>query len=77
MKKVTVYSTSTCPYCKMLKDFLKGKNVSFENLDVGENHAAAKEMKEKSGQLGVPVVDIEGKIIVGFEKEQITKELGI
>jgi glutaredoxin-like YruB-family protein len=77
MKNVKVYSTSTCPYCKMLKDFLQGENVAFENVDVGENHEAAKEMREKSGQLGVPVVDIEGKIIVGFDKEKITKELGI
>ncbi|MGA1864965.1 MAG: glutaredoxin family protein [bacterium] len=77
MKKVKVYSTSACPYCRMLKDFLQGKNVPFENVDVGEDHEAAKEMKEKSGQFGVPVVDIEGKIIVGFDKEEITKELGI
>jgi glutaredoxin-like YruB-family protein len=77
MKKVKVYSTSACPYCKMLKDFLQGKNVPFENVDVGENHEAAKEMRDKSGQLGVPVVDIEGKIIIGFDKEEITKELGI
>jgi glutaredoxin-like YruB-family protein len=77
MKKVKVYSTSACPYCKMLKDFLQGKNVPFENVDVGENHEAAKEMREKSGQMGVPVMDIEGKIIVGFNKEEITRELGI
>ena len=77
MKKVKVYSTSTCPYCKMLKDFLQEKKVPFENVDVGENHEAAREMKEKSGQLGVPVMDIEGKIIVGFDKKEITMELGI
>lgn len=77
MKKVKVYSTSTCPYCHMLKDFLKEKDIPFEDLDVGANPQAAKEMKDKSGQLGVPVIDIEGKIIVGFSKDIISKELGI
>lgn len=77
MKKVKVYSTSTCPYCKMLKAFLKEQAVSFENVDVGLDREAAKEMMDKSGQMGVPVLDIEGKIIVGFDKGAITKELGI
>ena len=77
MKKVKVYSTATCPYCRMLKDFLNEKQVPFENVDVGQDREAVKEMREKSGQMGVPVVDIEGKIIVGFEKDAITKELGL
>ena len=77
MKTVKVYSTATCPYCHMLKDFLKGRNITFENVDVGADREAAMEMKDKSGQLGVPVVDIDGKIIVGFRKEEIIKELGI
>ena len=61
----------------MLKDFLKGRNIPFENVDVGADREAAQEMMAKSGQMGVPVVDIEGKIIVGFKKEEIIKELGI
>ncbi|MGA1791208.1 MAG: glutaredoxin family protein [bacterium] len=77
MKKVKVYSTATCPYCRMLKDFLNEKQVLFENVDVGQDREAVKEMREKSGQMGVPVVDIEGKIIVGFEKDAIIKELGL
>ena len=77
MKNIKVYSTATCPYCKMLKDFLNEKNVSFENVDVGGNREAAMEMRDKSGQMGVPVLDIEGKIIVGFDKEAIIQELGL
>ena len=77
MKNVKVYSTATCPYCRMLKDFLNEKKVPFENVDVGQDREAVKEMREKSGQMGVPVVDIEGKIIVGFEKDAIIKELGL
>lgn len=74
---VKVYSTATCPYCVRLKEFLKTHNVPFENVDVGQDQNALMEMREKSGQLGVPVIDINGKIIVGFDKEAITKELGL
>ncbi len=78
MKKlVKVYSTSTCPYCAMAKAFLKEKNIPFEDVDVGANPEAANEMIEKSGQMGVPVIEIDGKIIVGFNKEAISQELGI
>lgn len=76
-KSVKVYSTPTCPYCTMLKNFLKEKNIPFENLDVSTDRNALLEMKNKSGQLGVPVTDIDGKIIIGFDKEAISKELGI
>lgn len=76
-KNIKIYTTSTCPYCAMLKAFLKEKNISFKELDVGEDRDALKEMREKSGQMGVPVVDIEGKIIVGFDREAISRELGI
>lgn len=76
-KRVKVYSTSTCPFCAMVKAFLKEKNILFENVDVGTNPEAAKEMVKKSGQMAVPVIDIDGKIIVGFNKEAISRELGI
>ena len=66
MEKIIVYSTETCPYCVMVKEFLKDKNVKFENVDVGQDKAKADEMVEKSGQMGVPVIDIDGKIIIGF-----------
>ena len=73
--KVKVYSTKTCPWCTKVKDFLKSKNVKFESIDVGEDRKAAEEMVEKSGQMGVPVTDINGKIIVGYDKEAIEKAL--
>jgi len=76
-KSVKIYSTSTCPYCTMAKDFLKKNNIEFEAVDVGTDQKAAKEMTDKSGQMGVPVLDIDGEIIVGFDKEAITKALGI
>lgn len=76
-KSVKIYSTSTCPYCAMAKDFLKRSNIAYEELDVGVDHEAVKEMMDKSGQMGVPVLDIDGQIIVGFDKEAITKALGI
>ena len=75
MTKVKVYSTPTCPYCTMAKDFLKEKGVEFEDIDVSEDQAAAKEMVEKSGQMGVPVIDIDGELIVGFNKPAIEKAL--
>ncbi|MFH1854358.1 MAG: glutaredoxin domain-containing protein [Candidatus Omnitrophota bacterium] len=75
-KSVKIYSTSTCPYCIMAKDFLKKNNIVFEDVNVGTNQAAAKEIMDKSGQMGVPVIDIDGEIIVGFDKEAITKALG-
>ncbi len=76
-KNVKVYSTSTCPYCLMVKDFLKKNNIEFESLDVGVSQQAKQEMLDKSGQMGVPVLDIDGQIIVGFDKEAITKTLAI
>lgn len=76
-KKVTVYSTPTCPYCVMVKKYLKSNNISFEDIDVSADQSKAEEMVKRSGQMGVPVLDIDGKIIVGFDKERISKELGI
>ncbi|NIO21349.1 MAG: NrdH-redoxin [Candidatus Aenigmarchaeota archaeon] len=76
-KKVKVYSTPTCPYCKMAKEFLKSKGVEFKDIDVSTDQNAAKEMIEKSGSNGVPQIEINGKIIVGFDKEAIEKELGL
>jgi glutaredoxin-like YruB-family protein len=77
MKNVIVYSTPTCPWCIRVKQFLKENNVPFTDLDVSSNSEKAEEMTQKSGQMGVPVLDIEGTIIVGFEKEKIKETLGI
>lgn len=76
-KSVKVYSTLTCPYCAMAKEFLQKNNIEFEDVDVGTNQEAAQEMVDKSGQMGVPVLDIDGEIIVGFDKKAITRALGI
>lgn len=75
MAEIKVYSTPTCPYCHMLKDFLKEKGIEFDDIDVAEDQEAAKEMVGKSGQMGVPQIEINGKIIVGFDKGAIEKEL--
>lgn len=72
---VIVYSTSTCPYCIMVKDFLKEHNIKFEDINVAEDKKAAQEMVKKSGQSGVPVIDINGEIITGFDKDKIKKAL--
>ena len=73
--KIKVYSTPTCPYCRKTKEYLKEKNIEFQDIDVSESRENAKEMIEKSGQMGVPVIEINGKIIVGFDKEVLEKEL--
>jgi glutaredoxin 3 len=77
MHNVKIYSTSTCPYCAMAKEFLKKNDIQFENVDVGMDRQAAKEMRDKSGQMGVPVLDIDGQIIVGFDKDAISSALGL
>lgn len=76
-KKVTIYSTPTCPFCIRTKQFLKDNNIAFEDIDVSANPAKAEEMIEKTGQMGVPVLDIDGEIIIGFDKEKIKETLGI
>ena len=68
---VKVYSTSTCHYCKMVKDHLTTKGIPYQDIDVGNNSDMADEMVKISGQMGVPVVSIDGKIVVGFDKEKI------
>jgi len=75
--KVRVFSTKTCPYCVSLKAYLDEKGVKYEHIDVAEDKEAGKEMIQKSGQMGVPVTDIDGEIIIGFDKPIINKLLGI
>lgn len=76
-KKVKIYSTPTCPYCIRTKQFLKDNNISFEDVDVSSDQVAANAMIQKSGQMGVPVLDIDGEIVVGFDKDKIKKALGL
>ena len=75
--KVKVYSTSTCPWCVKTKEFLKANNIKYEDINVGADEKARNEMFEKSGQFGVPVTDVNGMIIVGYDKEALKKALGI
>lgn len=74
---VKVYSTSTCPWCVRVKDYLSSKNISFEDYNVQVDSAKAKEMIEKSGQRGVPVLDINDNIIIGFDKPKIDQLLNL
>ncbi len=77
MKKVIIYSTPSCTYCKMAKEFFKEHGVEYTEHDVSTDLTARKDMIDKSEQMGVPVTDIEGKIIIGFDKEEFVKELGL
>ncbi|MDD5750195.1 MAG: glutaredoxin domain-containing protein [Candidatus Pacebacteria bacterium] len=74
---IKVYSTQTCPYCVTLKEYLKANNIAFEDIDVSFDAKLQQEMIDKSGQMGVPVVDIDGQIVVGFDKERISRLLDI
>lgn len=76
-KQVKIYTTPTCPYCVRAKQFLQDNNIIFESIDVSTNQIAAEEMVKKSGQMGVPVLDIDGQIVVGFDKERIKQALGL
>jgi len=75
--KVKIYTTPTCPWCKKTKEFLTQHNVEYEEINVAGNQEAAHEMVQKSGQMGVPVLDIDGEIIVGYDVEKIKKKLRI
>lgn len=75
MSKIKVYSTQTCPWCHRLKDFLTQKKVEFENIDLTAHPDLADEMIEKSGEMGVPQTEINGKMIIGFDQQAIEAEL--
>ncbi len=77
MKNVTIYSTPTCHFCHMAKDFFKEKNVAYTEFNVAGDIEKRKEMVEKSGQMGVPVIIIGDELIVGFNKPKIAELLGL
>lgn len=77
MPAVKVFSTPICPYCVALKEFLKEQNVEFEEIDVSQNQLAAEEVVARTGQMGVPVVEIDGELVVGFDREKISQLLKI
>ncbi|HKL17008.1 MAG TPA: glutaredoxin domain-containing protein [Patescibacteria group bacterium] len=74
---IKVYSTPTCPYCHHVKDFLKENNFEFEDIDVSKDQEAGRHMVEKTGQMGVPVVEINGDFIIGFNKAKIKEKLDL
>ncbi len=75
--KVVVFSTPTCSYCNMAKSYFREKGIKFTDIDVSRDQAAARDMVRRSGQMGVPVIDIGGKIVVGFNRPQVNALLGI
>lgn len=77
MKNVIVYSSPLCPWCTKVKDYLDSKNVPYEAYNVAKDRDKAMEMVDKSGQQGVPVLDIDGEIIIGFDKSSIDELLGL
>jgi len=76
-QQVKVYSTPTCPWCKRTKQFLDDNKISYQNLDVASDKAARDEMITKSGQMGVPVIDIDGEITVGFDEKWLRQKLNL
>lgn len=74
---VTIYSTPTCPNCKKTKEYFAKNNIEYKNIDVSVDENAIKEMVKKSGQMGVPVIDIDGKIVVGYKPSELNPLLGI
>ena len=72
-----IYTTPTCVYCQMAKEFFKENNVSYQEHDVSSDAKAREEMINKSGQMGVPVIDFEGEIVIGFDKERLMELLDI
>ena len=74
--EIKVYSTPTCPYCHMAKDYFKSKNVQFVDIDVSKDNDALQEMVKVSGQMGVPVVTVDSEVIVGFDKARIESLIG-
>jgi len=73
---IKVYSTNTCPWCDKVKNYLKSENIEFQELNVQDDMEAREEMIKKSKQIGVPVLDIDNNIIIGFDKPAILKALG-
>jgi len=77
LPKVQVFTTPMCPFCYALKEFLKEHNIEFEEIDVSQDEKAREEMIKKSGRLEAPVIEIDGQIVVGFDKGKIVKLLNI
>lgn len=77
MKNVSIYTTNTCGYCKMAKEFFSKNNIQFQEFDVGTDLAKRQEMIDKSGQMGVPVITVDNDLVVGFNKAKLQELLNI
>ena len=77
MSKVTVYTSPTCAYCHMLREYLQDNQVEYEEIDVTQNQEAARQMVAETGQMGVPVTNIDGTYIIGFARDSIAEKLGL
>lgn len=76
-KTVTIYTTPTCHFCQLAKEFFAEKNIQYTAYDVSTDAAKREEMIQMTGQLGVPVIDIDGELMVGFDREKVAGKLGI
>lgn len=77
MKDIKIYSTPTCHFCKLAKEFMNSHNIKYTEYNVATDLEKRKEMVEKSGQMGVPVIDIDGEITVGFDEAEFAKAVGV
>lgn len=77
MKNVVIYSTPTCHFCQMTKAFLKENNIEFTDYDVSTDAQKREEMINKSGQMGVPVIFVDDEMMVGFDKDKLSRALGL
>ncbi len=77
MAKVTIYSTPTCTYCQLAKQFFQENNVEYQEIDVAADAEKRSEMVEKTGQMGVPVIEIDDQVVVGFDQAKIKEMLGM
>ena len=76
-KEVKIYTTPSCVYCRMTKEFFKKNGVQFQEYNVAQDVSAREEMIQKTGQLGVPVTMIDGEIVIGFDQEKLSELLGV
>ncbi len=76
-REVKIYTTPTCPYCKMAKKFLDDNGIKYQEFNVAEDKAARKEMKDKCNSLGVPTICIDNEVLVGFDEGQLKEKLGL
>lgn len=77
MKNITLYTTPTCVYCRAVKEFFKDHNIEYVEKNVAMDDQARDEMVKKAGQLAVPVVDVDGEVVIGFDRQKLSALLGI